>query len=696
MSITNDLSRLANSANVLVNSITVNSTAIVNEVVAGTISIGNSASNVAINSTSISVGGTPLNATSFSGTANNTLYVGSVTAANVVSNAQLQANVTTIQGQITSNAAAAYTNAVAYSDGKSYVNTSQLSSNLANYALLSGGLFTGSVNSTSYNVGTAFTANSTMTNTVSLVVSTNTVTIGNGTYFVSNGNIGIATGTPATKLDIIGGERNYGLTILSSSILSGANQTTVDYLSTAPAKSRLLAWGPNTSTKGTLSLGILSSDASQYSDAIYITNNGNTGIGTTTPYSTLTVTSGGTVNTSISLGSGDPSTGTWIRNDSFNTVFSTNIGSMYYGLNGSSKNLYFYPGGSTSALTVDTNSIVYATSQFRTPVFYDQDNTAYYVDPNNTTNLNAMQCINGYFSGTGTGLPIQLTAGISTSAQVGIGFNGSDNNYGIYKPAGTWTQPLQIYFYTGIRHYSHQSYDYGQSFWNISSGNLMATFGQGDDNTRINYNLYAPIMYDSNDTSYYCNPNSTSVFNTLNTYAINLPSTSVERDISWLFTGRNTYFFGRDSDKTVGLYDSVGSYRWTSDVNNQFIVYGALLAKIMYDYDNTGYYVDPASTSVLNVCNIGSVSKATSGYSYLPNGMIMQWGITGSLGAGGPYTVTFPLAFPNAGYFATNIPTVLNLVGQCAPTIASLSTANFTFYNETGTTNAFRWFAIGY
>jgi len=41
MSITNDLSKLANSANVLVNSITVNSTAIVSEVIAGTLTTGN-------------------------------------------------------------------------------------------------------------------------------------------------------------------------------------------------------------------------------------------------------------------------------------------------------------------------------------------------------------------------------------------------------------------------------------------------------------------------------------------------------------------------------------------------------------------------------------------------------------------------------------------------------------------------------
>lgn len=48
------------------------------------------------------------------------------------------ANLQNIQTFITSNASAAYSNAVAYVDGKAYVNTSQLSSNLANYQTSAG------------------------------------------------------------------------------------------------------------------------------------------------------------------------------------------------------------------------------------------------------------------------------------------------------------------------------------------------------------------------------------------------------------------------------------------------------------------------------------------------------------------------------------------------------------------------------
>jgi hypothetical protein len=84
-------------------------------------------------------------------TSNNTSYVGAVTAANVVSNAQLVANLT-------------------------------------NYAQLSSGLFTGAVNATSHTVGTSFTANSTVVNAVAINVvnQTNTSTL----YVTTSANVG--------------------------------------------------------------------------------------------------------------------------------------------------------------------------------------------------------------------------------------------------------------------------------------------------------------------------------------------------------------------------------------------------------------------------------------------------------------------------------------------------------------------------
>ena len=130
----------------------------------GSILIANSIGNVAISVNQIGLGNTSsqLNLTSTSilmGTSGTTSATGQISVANSTGNVQITAGTTSI-------------------------------------------LATGIVNAASYTVGTVFTANATMTNTVSLVVSTNTATIGTGTYFVSNGNVGIGTSTPKAPLVI--------------------------------------------------------------------------------------------------------------------------------------------------------------------------------------------------------------------------------------------------------------------------------------------------------------------------------------------------------------------------------------------------------------------------------------------------------------------------------------------------------------
>lgn len=83
-------------------------------------------------------------------TSNSANYIGSLPAANVVSNAQLSANLSAFATttSVNSASATAYSNAVSYVDGKSYVNTSQLSSNLASYLVTNTAINTGNVSVT--------------------------------------------------------------------------------------------------------------------------------------------------------------------------------------------------------------------------------------------------------------------------------------------------------------------------------------------------------------------------------------------------------------------------------------------------------------------------------------------------------------------------------------------------------------------
>jgi hypothetical protein len=100
--------------------------------------------------------------------------------------------------------------------------------------------------------------------------------------FDSSANFGVGTSSPGAKLDVNGSIRGTGLTVNGSGIVGGANQTTLDFLS--GTGSRLIAWGANTSTRGSLRIAMASSDASAYLEAATIDSSGNLLVGTTSNF----------------------------------------------------------------------------------------------------------------------------------------------------------------------------------------------------------------------------------------------------------------------------------------------------------------------------------------------------------------------------------------------------------------------------
>ncbi len=156
---------------------------------------------------------------------------------------------------------------------------------------------------------------------------------------------------------------------------------------------------------------------------LIVDSSGNVGIGTTAPLGKLSV--GTTAGNSVTLGQGDPASGMWIRNDGSNTVISTNVGNMYYGYNGSSKNLYFMPGGTGAAMTITTAG----------NVGIGTNSAAQKLDVAGNINLSGATANTIFFGTTGyavpgagsTGEKIQLygTAGTKAASDYAIGIESS-------------------------------------------------------------------------------------------------------------------------------------------------------------------------------------------------------------------------------------------------------------------------------
>lgn len=153
----------------------------------------------------------------------------------------------------------------------------------------------------------------------------------------------------------------------------------------------------------------------------------------------------------------------------------------------------------------------------------------------------------------------------------GIGANSGEgsNAYAIFQEGGAWTFPypdLRIAYHTGIKLGANPGYN-GIRFYNdYDMATQTMSVNDGDNNVRIYYDLRVPLIYDMNNTGYYWNGDGTSRmyygdFNYLHTQV----------NDSWFpYTGNNwNYFRGN-------------SYAWNAT---------------WYDENNTGYFIDPASTS---------------------------------------------------------------------------------------------------
>jgi hypothetical protein len=267
---------------------------------------------------------------------------------------------------------------------------------------------------------------------------------------------------------------------------------------------------------------------------------------------------------------------------------------------------------------IDNGSIT-ATTDSRAPVFYDTDNTGYYVDPAGTSEMSRVNGLNFYSSNW---------------------FRNNDSGDGLYNQA------------TGQHWYSDHD-----DYWNVAGGGsangirfrdshagtirgyVYATAANdvgildnagswrvksvGGSHTEITGSARSPIFYDSNDTARYVDPNGTSQMgnitmnngnlNNVNHITINDPGAG--EGIQWL--GGNDWRIYESPD---AMTNAAGNLQFTQGTTFRFRIdtagntysSGSSRAPVFYDYDNTSYYVDPAGQS-----RMGNIERNTHSTGFL-------------------------------------------------------------------------------
>ena len=146
-------------------------------------------------------------------------------------------------------------------------------------------------------------------------------------------------------------------------------------------------------------------------------------------------------------------------------------------------------------------------------LMYDRNNSAYYSDPASTSRFNTVRA--NRFTNDG---------GVSSDDNFGIFWDsGLSQAYAIFRENGGWSNPypdLRIAFHTGIKMGANAGYngmrfytDYDMSGQVMSINNASDPLGGGNvyvnNNLQAGSSLRAPIFYDSNDTNYRMDMNST-------------------------------------------------------------------------------------------------------------------------------------------------------------------------------------------
>ena len=276
----------------------------------------------------------------------------------------------------------------------------------------------------------------------------------------------------------------------------------------------------------------------------------------------------------------------------------------------------------------NSRNLVQTSGSFRAPIFYDLNNTGYYLNPASTSYWNVSQQ-GGYHTflnygvgvtGTYTSTRLQLVFAMGAAYRPNSAGSSAANMYGI-----GWSHPN-----AGGLGGANQLNDHGMLI--INNGSFRAAIS---GRAVFSVDVRAPLFYDWNNTGYYVDPASSSQMSSV--YANNwfrptggtgLYFQSYGYGIFAAGAGGNPYgnmttygsgaggwsgigisrkwtmmSSGTGNSNNFGIHntDSSWLWYWNGSYTNTRLGYlnneSSMRAPIFYDTDNTGYYMNPASES---------------------------------------------------------------------------------------------------
>jgi len=242
-------------------------------------------------------------------------------------------------------------------------------------------------------------------------------------------------------------------------------------------------------------------------------------------------------------------------------------GSLFAGDAATSWNPFGINGSSNGALSISSNAQIagslWVQGNMYAPIYYDGNDTGYYVDPNGTSNVNYLYAAGRISTGYDSGVTNSVSCSNWFRSVNNTGWYNSSYGGGIYMVDSTW-----------VRTYN------GKGFYNDGGVGIYTNqvlLGSTNPSDQVNGSTWYGIGQTSNLTG------------ATGQNAVQLGGYGGIRMRS------NTTIMDIDMSSTVNGYGNAWVY-----INNNLVTQGQMRSTIYYDVNNTGYYCYPSNTSNFN------------------------------------------------------------------------------------------------